>query len=398
VTLSHDQRLVLRAALLTGDDGVAAWREWRATADLDTIDRGSARLLPLLWFNLLANDVEDPWMPRFKGIYRHTWFANQVWMRRVRQIEATLAERGVVPICLKGLALANGYFDNPGLRPMDDLDLLIAPDEVSDALEALGSAGWRAPFDHPELVLEVVHGVELISAEGERLDLHGHLFQGSLNAVVDRSRRDRAETQTLADGPMRVLDATDQLLHVMVHGVESDPPAPRWLADALMIMRRRGADIDWPRLLADAAAESRSLAVGRAVAELRDTFGAEHVPVPEAVVAALAGHRWSRRARFEDRIAAGPRVFAVGYLFQRVVDYERWRHSAAGSPERHIGFPSYLRLNWGLASNSQLPGQVLRRGWRTASADLSLLAGRAPEAHAGTAAKEERRAGASSGA
>ncbi len=382
MSVAADQALVLRAALLPGEPGVAAWREWRAKADLDTIDRGSARLLPLLWFNLLANGIEDEWMPRFKGIYRHTWFGNQVWMRRVRQVEATLAARGVVPVALKGLALANGYYENPGLRPMDDLDLLIAPTEVQPAIDALRAAGWAVPLDHPELVLEVVHGIELVSDSGERLDLHGHLLQGSLNEAVDARRCARAETLALADGPLRVLDATDQLLHVMVHGVELDPPAPRWLADALTIMRRRGADLDWPRLLADAAAESRTLAVARALTRLRDVFGTENVPVPAPVVAALANRRWSRRARFEERIASGPRVFGVGYLLQRVVDYERWRHSAAGNPSRRVGFTEYLRLNWGLTSGADLPGQVLSRGWRTVTRDVSRLGARARAARA----------------
>jgi hypothetical protein len=390
--LAPDQVLLLRAALLPAEPGIAAWREWRATADLDTIDRGSARLLPLLWFNLLANGIDDPWMPRFKGIYRHTWFGNQVWMRRVRHIEATLATQGVSPIALKGLALANAYYENPGLRPMDDLDLLIAPDEVARALDVLRAADWHAPFDHAERVLEFVHGVELVSPAGERLDLHGHLFQGSLNELVDAQRRARAEQLTLGDGPLRVLDATDQLLHVLVHGVESDPPAPRWLADALVMLRRRGADIEWPRLLADAAAESRSLAVARATAELRAVFGATNVPIPATVAAALSNRRWSRRARFEDRIAGGPRIFGVGFLLQRVVDYGRWRHGAAGNPARRAGFAHYLRLNWGLDSLGQLPAQVLRRGWRTMKADMARLKGResrrsdAPSSSASTAA------------
>jgi hypothetical protein len=55
VRLPADQAWLLRAALLPGPAGRAAWRRWRAGADLATIDRGSARLLPLLWHNLLAN-------------------------------------------------------------------------------------------------------------------------------------------------------------------------------------------------------------------------------------------------------------------------------------------------------------------------------------------------------
>ena len=186
MSATHDQVLVLRAALLGGDEGVAAWHEWRRTADLDQIDRGSARLLPLLWHNLLANGVQDAWLPRFKGVYRHTWFANQVWMRRVREIESIITVRGSAPIALKGTALANGYYPNPGLRPMDDLDLLVAPDDVPEALRGAsrgrlarivrppGAGARDCPRDRARSVLD-----------SERLDLHGHLLQGSLNAARD---------------------------------------------------------------------------------------------------------------------------------------------------------------------------------------------------------------------
>jgi hypothetical protein len=241
-------------------------------------------------------------------------------------------------------------------------------------------------------VLEVVHGVELVSPDGERLDLHGHLFQGSLHRALDDRRRSRTEQLDLPDAPLRVLDPTDQLLHVLVHGVESDPPAPRWLADALLILRKRGDAIDWPRLIADAAAESRALAVARALAQLDATLDRANVPVPPGVVRQLLAVSASRGARFEHRVAAGPRLFAVGYLVQRLVDYRRWRRA---DPTRRTRFLGYLRLNWGLESLRDVPRQVARRGLRALAHDVARVAGRVRPA-----AKADQHApgGASSGA
>ena len=359
----------MRAALLPADAGLAAWRAWRRDADLDEIDRGSARLLPLLWFNLLANGVRDPWVPRFKGIYRHSWFANQVWMRRVREVQALLAAVGSEPVFLKGIALANGYYANPGLRPMDDLDVLIPVDCVDAGLAALAAGGWRSTVAQPQLVLRTVHAVELLSTGSANLDLHAHLLQGSLDARLDARRRARAMTLTLADGPLTVLEPTDQLLHVLVHGVESDPPAPRWLADALVVMRRR-SEIDWLRLMADAAAESRSLAVAQALDELVEVFGRDGVPVPDAVLIAQRRHRRPPLdVRFEHHIASGPRVPLIGYALRRMVDYRRWRRSRAASAEPRVGFDTYLALNWGVRARRELLAQATRRAMRTVLAD-----------------------------
>jgi hypothetical protein len=377
VTLPVDQVLLLRAALLDGPPAAQAWREWRAGADLETIDRGSARLVPLLWHNLLANGITDDWLPRFKGVYRHTWLANQLRLRRLRAILATLGDAGVEGVVLKGIALASAYYPNPGLRPMDDLDVLVAPDDVPAALAALAGAGWVSTVARPERVLRVVHGIELRDSDGERLDLHAHVFQGSLDSALDARRRERAEVLELADGRLRVLEATDQLLHVLVHGLESDPPAPRWLADATMVLRRAGTRIDWPRLLADAAAESRALAVARALVELDAVIGRDALALPAEVLAQARLHRPTLGERFEHRVASGGRLFAVGFLVRRVVDYRRWRRADRGASRAGTGFLGYLRLNWGLDSLRQLPGQVVRRGLRSVSQDLGGLLARA---------------------
>lgn len=52
-----------------------------------------------------------------------------------------LAEAGFEPLVLKGLALVDRY-PGPGLRPMDDIDLLLPSSDIAAAGELLGRAGW----------------------------------------------------------------------------------------------------------------------------------------------------------------------------------------------------------------------------------------------------------------
>jgi hypothetical protein len=377
---SPEQALLLRASLSDGPAALTAWHDWKATVQLADVDRGSARLLPLLWHNLLQQGVTDPVMPRLKGVYRHTWFGNQLRARELRQAQELLAAADVESLVLKGVALAYAYYPNPGLRPMDDLDLLVRPADLSSAVKALRDAGWSSPIRRPERVQRVVHATEFQNSAGERLDIHGHLFQGSLHSEMDRRRWERSRQVAGPDGPLRVLDPTDQLLHVLVHGAESDPPALRWLADSTMVLRRDGDAIDWERLLDEARAEGRELAVTRALAELQRQL---EPGIPPAVLHRLGRRRFSLAERLEHRIAAGPRVFTVGYLLQRYVDYRRWRRT--GDPARgRTGFAGYLRFNWDLDAAGQLPAQVVRRGVRTLGSDVSrLLAQVRPARHPG---------------
>ena len=53
-----------------------------------------------------------------------------------------LTDAGLEPVVFKGPAVAARYPD-PGLRPMDDIDLLLPEADHRRALDALGNAGWQ---------------------------------------------------------------------------------------------------------------------------------------------------------------------------------------------------------------------------------------------------------------
>jgi hypothetical protein len=88
--------------------------------------------------------------------------------RRMERIHAglrpalvSLREHGVVPAVIKGMHTAHVYFDEPGVRPLADVDVVITPDELPRAEMALRAVGftpcgaespekkrvWRPPCD-----------------------------------------------------------------------------------------------------------------------------------------------------------------------------------------------------------------------------------------------------------
>ena len=69
---------MLRACLIRDKEALIAWQTWRSRIDFDTLDPGSNRLLPLLYYNLSQLGLEDPLMKRMKGIYRYYWVQNQL--------------------------------------------------------------------------------------------------------------------------------------------------------------------------------------------------------------------------------------------------------------------------------------------------------------------------------
>ncbi|HYA13731.1 MAG TPA: hypothetical protein VEF33_05270, partial [Syntrophales bacterium] len=54
------QEALLRASLLQGEEALMAWDYWKSNTDMNRIDQGSYRLLPLLYRNLSLHGVKDP--------------------------------------------------------------------------------------------------------------------------------------------------------------------------------------------------------------------------------------------------------------------------------------------------------------------------------------------------
>ena len=135
--MSHTNVLLLKAALLDGDSALAAYAAWRATLDLDTISIGEQRLLPLLHRNLMRLGVSDPLSDRFRGVRRFYWVDNRKRMIFAREVFEALNRAGVPFIALKGAALAACYLEDPSLRPMYDVDILVTEERLADAAAVL---------------------------------------------------------------------------------------------------------------------------------------------------------------------------------------------------------------------------------------------------------------------
>jgi Uncharacterised nucleotidyltransferase len=357
--LTQEQEWLLKASILRGSEAVESWERWKGAVNLDTIDRGSTRLLPLLWHNLLTHQVRDPLMPRLKEIHVQTWVRVQVLLRELAEVQAALDRAAIGSLVLKGAALAKAYYANPGLRPMDDIDLLVRPTHVSDAVAVLRREGWRSSLREPEQMLLVMNSTAFRDIHGHALDLHSHVLPGGLRTDLDERRWDRSVPAGDAPGAVRILDATDQLLHVLIHGAQSDPPAIHWMADAMLILRHPQASIDWKRLTHDAEEEGRGLALAGTLAQLQQLFAA---PVPDEAMSRLASVPRPLLERVEHWTFVGAPAPVVGRSLKRYFDHRRWKRAPISG--RQLGFAEYLQRIWEVERGRRFLGQVARRGWR----------------------------------
>jgi hypothetical protein len=363
---TRQQEWLLRASLLEGDSAVEAWEVWHSKADVDRLDAGSVRLLPLLYSNLKRHGLDPPVMEKLKGTYRLTWYKNQMLFRSMAGLLKRFHDSGIQTLVLKGVPIVLLHYRDLGLRPMQDVDLLVSTREAMEAVELLSRLGWRLKPGGPlkavsEGLLSVLHGEAFVDDSENHLDLHWHVLAECCYEGADEEWWDGSRAIEVQGIQTRALNATDTLFQICVHGTCWNPVPPlRWVADAMVVLRTSGADIDWERLVAQAGRR-------RLVEQLRNTLGYLRglldAPVPRSVVERLQAMPVSGVERWEYRVRGRPPGLS-GSLLHNWFLYLRSSQLARPSVVRPRlrGFPSYLKAVWGVGSLWQVPVEFLRKG------------------------------------
>lgn len=363
---THEQKLLLQAALLEGDPALDAWREWQARVDIDLVEYGSLRLLPLLYRNLTALAATDPQIGLYKGIYRQTWYQNQMRMHSLLPILRALNDAAIPTILLKGMALSQRYYRDLGLRPMFDLDLLVPTWHAKAAYTVLGQLGWKArtsnepSFD--EDTLQTRHATSLRNARDEELDLHWHAFFHFCYEGADEDFWQAARPLILEGVPTQILDPADQLLHLCAHGARWSPLGHvQWLADATLVLRECGDELDWGRLFEQAEKRRLFLPVRETLLYIKEALQA---PVLDEIFDKMKHAPVSRLERMEFRTIASSPDGPLGWLPLFWFYYLRTaqRPSDGRLRARFLGFPRYLQRRWRMDHLWDVGLHVLSKG------------------------------------
>jgi hypothetical protein len=282
---SENQEYLLKAALLDGTEAREAWAVWRRKVDPDTIDHESQMLLPLLYRNLSSLGIQDPDMNLYQGVKRKTWAKNHVVFHEMRTFLKKFHDSGIKTMLLKGSAMILLYYKDYGLRPMDDVDLLVPVEKAMESIKILYELGWWIRKDsgpvfnekYPAFVLEN----HFENPNGFQVDLHYHLLDECSYAGGDDDFW-MASTLARMDANLNIhtLNPADQLLHVIVHAMRWNPqPLLRWVADSMMILKNE-PEIDWERFIEQATSRRLILPAKNGLTylhELSVAYVPEHV-------------------------------------------------------------------------------------------------------------------------
>lgn len=343
-----EQLLVLHAALDPAAAAATAWQGWRDAVEFDDVDHGSTRLLPLVYRNLGPEAFDAEVSGRLKGLYRRSWSHNQLIFKRAAEAIAVLEGAGIETLVIKGASLALLSYADIGVRPMDDVDVLVPFDRTTEAIEVLSAADWKPDHEDPAAWTQVHHSLGFAGPEAGEVDLHWFsLWQPASDVRLWHG----SVPLELAGVSTRAPCPADQLLLACVHGTPWSPLPPfRWIADAVTVIRSAGEQLDWERFVSEAARRRVTVASAAALDYLSEEFGAA---VPPAVLGSLREAPTTRHERAAFRAACQPDspFRTLRMAWDR---YRRLRDLDTGAPPPG-SFLSFARRFWGLKSVWQLP-------------------------------------------
>jgi hypothetical protein len=310
------QELLLRAALLPGDRSWAAWAAVRPRIDVDHLPGELHRLMPQLSKALVAGGVDEPELPRLKGVYQFSWYRNQLLFADAAVLLGALEAAGVATMLLRGAAMTVAHHGDDGVRPMNDLDVLVREREVDRARRVADAQGWQPvagsrPFERREAAAALRNPpgrvVRLHWQPSRNLSLPGAAWEPMWQRAIDVCFR---RTTT------RVPSAADHLVQACIDGARANSGSTlRWIVDGIVLL---GAvpDLDWDVVVAEARRHHASLLVDEALQYLVQAL---EVEVPRAVFQALAATPTTARERLAHRLSltTSPRVASAAEVLGR---------------------------------------------------------------------------------
>ena len=255
------------------------------------------QVYPLLYRNLRElgfPGVSLAVQAELKSAYLANALRNQLFAEELARLLKLLGEAGIPVIPLKGVTLAQSLYGDPAARVCSDIDILVPPAKVAQAMDLIQASGYRSDFNDSFFLKTVRrHGRHYDAVREDRgisflLELHWKLVQHSsrdTDAVQDLWTGSRP--QAFFGVPALSMTPEWEFLYLCIHATDHEWRSLKWLVDIHEIAS--SGRVDWQSVREKADEFEVDLAVRQTLATcshlLRTTLPAYYssVSLPEGV-------------------------------------------------------------------------------------------------------------------
>ena len=205
-------------------------------------------LAPLVYRNLKALGLEarlnDQVRDGLRMSYYRTLADNLRSFEDLREVALASVENRIPLLVLKGPTLVHLVYGDPAIRPMDDIDLLVHPEDILRLEEALRRLGYTPHPLYPDLFRrgKTVLDLHTDPINRSRIEARGAAVRLDIDALWRNAL-------PLPDFPqLQMLGPSDQVLTLAVHAVKHGFQQDIWLVDIAECLDLLQTPREWDRL------------------------------------------------------------------------------------------------------------------------------------------------------
>ncbi len=246
--LSAAETWLLVASTQSGATAQAAWDQWRAQCRIETADSDSQAIFSMLYLNLVAR-LGGPEERLLKGIYKRTWYANQLAFAQLRRLLERFAEHGIPTVLMNDAALVAGYYPDIACRAIRCIDLVVRAEHWDQSVALPTAHGWQKLQGK---LPTTPHGLSVTSFSGpagHTVRIWTNLFTAEPQRDTEARIWDAAQEIELAGRPVLVLGPVEQLLCLSADSFRENDAALFRFADAMRLLASLRSTSDWARLV-----------------------------------------------------------------------------------------------------------------------------------------------------
>ncbi|MCI5224994.1 MAG: hypothetical protein D3924_20580, partial [Candidatus Electrothrix sp. AR4] len=215
-------------------------------------------LAPLLYHHSRRIDIQPPKnMQRLlHSLYLRSRHANDVRCKATAKILNRYHSADIPVLLVKGIALCNLVYQDPGLRPMRDIDLLVNKSDLAAAKETLLDLGYLPEKGHdiPDDYYHLPPMVKKIQGLPVTIELHHNLlpFHPRYPLWPLEKSYDNGQHLSIDGVQTRTLSLEDTLWYVYLHGFQAPLTYESFrlmhVADIMTLIDKHLDQINWQKL------------------------------------------------------------------------------------------------------------------------------------------------------
>jgi hypothetical protein len=237
----------------------------------------------MVYANLLV-DLEGPDSTLLKGVYRQTWYTNQLVLHQLRPLLDRLAADGVSALLLNDASIVAGYYPDIGCRAIRCIDILVHGEDWDRSIAAASEEGWQAQHSKSFGSHGALSAMAFVSLESRSMRIWANLFTAAPQEDTDARIWGEARSFRINDHSILTLGPVEQLLFLSADAFR-EKEAPLFLyADARLLVQSLRSAAEWSRLVWQAQRFEHILPLRNMLAVLQETLS---VILPEWVLPAL---------------------------------------------------------------------------------------------------------------